>query len=55
VWPDNEALGRLAAELSRHAQMLAFADLYTAIAWSFALLVPFVLGLQRVTHGAAKQ
>ncbi|MGE3500166.1 MAG: MFS transporter, partial [Candidatus Binatia bacterium] len=52
-WPDDLALGRLATELARHAQMLAFSDLYTAIAYSFALLVPFVLALKRVSRVVA--
>jgi len=52
-WPAPVALGRLAEELTRHAQMLAFSDLYTAIAYSFVLLVPFVLALKRVTPGTA--
>lgn len=50
-WPTQAALGRLSGELVRQAQMLAFVDIYLAITWSFALLVPFVLYLRRVIHG----
>jgi DHA2 family multidrug resistance protein len=53
-WPADPTLGQLAGELTRQAQMLAFSDLYTAIAYSFALLLPFVLYLKRVTHGVVR-
>ena len=52
-WLSDAALGRLAKEISRQSQMLAFSDLYTAIAYSFALLLPFVLYLKRVAHHRA--
>ncbi len=50
----DAALGRLTHEISRQAQMLAFSDIYTAIAYSFALLAPFVFCLQRVTRHVAQ-
>ena len=53
AWLSEPALGRLAQEISRQSQMLAFSDLYTAIAYSFALLLPFVLYLKRVAHHRA--
>jgi DHA2 family multidrug resistance protein len=47
---DPRAVGLLAHEVARQAQMLGMVDAFVLVMWSFILMLPFVLLLGKVHH-----